>query len=267
MIDHVDYHVTDHCNLNCAGCNNFCPLSEPWCIPYEDFCKEWQLVKNKNLVFNEIRILGGETLLHPELDKLLIFLRGLFPTPKIVVYTNGILLGQQKEKLLPLFQKYNITLFISKYPTLTLDYNELAKGFPNSTGYYASSFMNTCLHTNPDFDPKHSFSNCNHASSWYCRALRDNYLYPCSVIPTIPILVKYYPELKDTPLGQVDIKESGINIENHSIKEIEDFIQHSVPFCAYCNAVNARRFRPWYLTEYKPTEWIENGLINNHTLS
>ncbi|MDV3425742.1 MAG: radical SAM protein [Bacillota bacterium] len=260
MIDHIDYHVTNHCNLNCARCNNFCPLSDPWCVSYNDFCEEWQYVRDKGLRFNEIRILGGETLLHPQIDELLIALRKIFPEPAIVVYTNGIPLGIWKEKLLPIFKECNLTLFVSVYPNLKLNYDELTKGFPKVQKMSMSTFMNTCLHTQPDFDQNHSFSHCNVGSSWRCRALKDYHMYPCSYIPNIPILIKYFPELQDTPLGKADIKESGIDIRTHTIEEIEDFITHSAPFCSFCNAVNARNTTPWGLTERKISEWVEKWI-------
>ena len=267
MIEHIDYHVTDHCNLKCAGCNQFGTLAKPWCIPYEQFCEEWQLVHDKELKINEIRILGGETLLHPELDRLLIFLRSLFPETAIVVYTNGILLAQQKEKLLPIFQKYRIILFISQYPNLKLNYEELQKGFPFVKQSYASSFMNTSLHTNPDFDKDKSFNNCNNSKVWKCRFLKNGRIYACSMIPNICHLIQYFPKLKSTPLGELDIEENGIDIKDHTVTEIENFLNQSMPACAFCNVVRAKEFKTWYPSEYKITEWIENGPVSNNSSS
>ena len=28
----LEVHVVNHCNLNCAGCNHFAPLADPWYI-------------------------------------------------------------------------------------------------------------------------------------------------------------------------------------------------------------------------------------------
>jgi len=41
----VEMHIVNHCNLNCAGCNHFSPLAEPWFIEIEDF-------KNQIIVLN-----------------------------------------------------------------------------------------------------------------------------------------------------------------------------------------------------------------------
>ena len=257
MIEHIDYHITDHCNLNCAGCNQFGTLADPWYISYEQVCTEWKLVHDKGIQINGIHILGGETLLHPELDKILIFLRSLFPDTRIVVYTNAILLPQLKEKLLPIFNEHKITLFISQYPNLKLNYEELKKGFILTDGCYAYSFMNVSLHRNPDFNKDKSFNSCNFNAAWKCRLLKNNHIYPCSMIPNVCHLIKYFPELQATPLGEMNIEENGIDIRTHTAEQVEEFLKHSIPACTFCNTSRAKEFKPWYPSEYKITEWVE----------
>lgn len=263
MIDHIDYHILDYCNLNCARCNNFGPLASKDRVSYENFCKEWQYVHDKGFEFKEIRILGGETFLHPELDKMLIFLRSLYPNPSIVVYSNGIPIMGLKDKYAPIFKEYNLILFISQYPNTNINLDEIKRNFPRVNTSNVSGFMNTSLHTTPDFNQDHSFQNCNVGSNWKCRALRDYHMYPCSFVPTVPNLINYFSELQNTPIGQIDIKKSGIDIRTHSVREVENFIQHSIPFCRFCNSVRAREFKPWHLTEYKLSEWVENGSVSN----
>ena len=257
MIGHVDYHIVHHCNFHCAGCNQFSCLAQPWFVPYEQFYEEWKTVRDKGLQFGEIRLLGGEPLLHPELGRLLTAIRELIPNTKIVVYTNAILLKKRKEELLPVFNDNKITLFISKYSELKLDYAELERGFNDVTSTSATSFMNTCLHKNPDFNAEEMYRQCNNSQSWQCRFLKENRLYTCSMIPNLCFLIQYFPELHDTPLGQMNIEENGIDIRTHTVGEIEEFLKHSIPACAFCNVPHAKRFHGWYPSEYKITEWIE----------
>lgn len=267
MIQHIDYHVTDHCNLNCAGCDQFGTLAKPWYVSLEKVQKDWELVREKNIQIGRIHILGGEPLLHPEIDKILILLRTMFPKIGIVVYTNGILLQQLKEKLLPIFKEYNIILFLSEYPRLNINYQELKRGFPIVEGYRVTSFMSTSLHTNPDFNNDNSFHNCNFNALWSCRLLKDDHIYPCSMVPNINHLIEYFPELKDTPLGQINIEDNGIDIKTHTAEEVEEFLKHSIPACAFCNVMHTKKFTPWRRSEYKITEWVEDGPIDNNTVS
>ena len=159
MIESLEYHIVDHCNLNCAGCSHFSPLAEPWFVKLEDFEKEWKEVADCGLKIKRIRILGGEPLLHPELGHMLEYVRGLFPDSDVNVVTNGILLKQKKEELLPIFIKNDISLTTSCYPGLNLNYRELLSGFPKVEMYDKAGFWNISLHANADY-PKECFYYC-----------------------------------------------------------------------------------------------------------
>ena len=93
MIDYLEHHIVDHCNLNCAGCSHFSPLASEWYESLEDFRKDFTELANKtNTQVKTIRIMGGEPLLHPQVTDFLITARQLFPTSEIQLVTNGILL-------------------------------------------------------------------------------------------------------------------------------------------------------------------------------
>ena len=151
MIESLEYHIVDHCNLNCAGCSHFSPLAEHWFVDPEDFEKEWKEVADSGLEIKRIRILGGEPLLHPELGYMLKCIRCLFPVSDINVVTNGILLNKRKAELLPVFNKYNISLTVSCYPGLNLDYKDITSGFPKVEMYDKVGFWNISLHDKADF--------------------------------------------------------------------------------------------------------------------
>ena len=143
------------------------------------------------------------------------------------------------------------------YPGLKLNYNELASGFHLVARGDESNFMNTCLHKEPRFNQDYAFSHCNTAIAWKCRFLKDYHLYACSMLPNLPLLVKYFPGLKKTPLGQINIEDNGIDIRTHTNEEIEEFLKHSIPACQFCNVDHAKYFRPWGETNYDLSEWVE----------
>ncbi|MDR2660390.1 MAG: hypothetical protein LBC27_10485 [Spirochaetaceae bacterium] len=62
----VNTHITDHCNLNCACCNQFSPLiCESFC-DVESFKKDFsRLVQLGGKKIEKIVFSGGEPLLHP----------------------------------------------------------------------------------------------------------------------------------------------------------------------------------------------------------
>lgn len=257
MITSLEYHITNHCNLNCAGCSHFSPLCKPWNESFDEFKADWDKVYEKGLKIGRIRILGGEPLLNPELGRMVEYARSLFPFSDVNVVTNGILLGKRKDELLPIFLRNNISLTTSMYPGLNLNYGELLKGFPKVEVYDKAGFWNISLHTGRAFDENRSFYNCFSGSVAKCNFLKDGRIYACCVVPNLPHFIKYFPELKETELGKVNIEECGISIEDHSVEEIETFLNKPNSMCSFCNVSRARVTQPWKQTNYDIKEWIE----------
>ena len=67
---HLDYNVTEHCNLTCVGCDHDSPAAPPRMVDVETFRKDLVAFKSASRV-RELRILGGEPLLHSRLVELL----------------------------------------------------------------------------------------------------------------------------------------------------------------------------------------------------
>lgn len=122
MLEKIDIHLTDHCNLNCKGCTHFSPLSEEFYLKIEDFNKDItrmaQLSKGR---IKFIFLLGGEPLLHPSVTEFFSIARELFPKTRIVIITNGILLNKQENSFWQACKDSDIELWVSDY-SLTLDY-------------------------------------------------------------------------------------------------------------------------------------------------
>ena len=75
-----EIHLTDHCNLNCVGCNHFSPLADSFYLDitaYKQDCKRiWELTEGN---VQEIVLLGGEPLLHPNLKEIFSISSKYFP--------------------------------------------------------------------------------------------------------------------------------------------------------------------------------------------
>ncbi|MDR2097856.1 MAG: hypothetical protein LBP37_04980 [Spirochaetaceae bacterium] len=60
--------VTDHCNLNCACCNQFSPVSDEFFYSVETFKKDClRLFRLGGKRITKISFSGGEPLLHPQI--------------------------------------------------------------------------------------------------------------------------------------------------------------------------------------------------------
>jgi MoaA/NifB/PqqE/SkfB family radical SAM enzyme len=85
--------VVDHCNLNCKGCTAFSPVAEEKFMEinvFERDCKRLSELTGGKIEL--IDLLGGESLLHPEIIKIMEIARKYFRSGDINIVTNGILL-------------------------------------------------------------------------------------------------------------------------------------------------------------------------------
>jgi MoaA/NifB/PqqE/SkfB family radical SAM enzyme len=72
-------HITDHCNLNCACCNQFSPLLDDGFCSVEAFNKDClRLFELAGGRIAKIIFSGGEPLLHPKITDFFDIARGCF---------------------------------------------------------------------------------------------------------------------------------------------------------------------------------------------
>ena len=110
---HIAYHLVDHCNLNCAGCNHFSPLAEERYASLELFEKNIKrLVELINVPI--LNLMGGEPLLHPQIEDFIKVARK-YVSDKIFIWTNGILLNSMTDTFWKTVEAYNIDIRETNY--------------------------------------------------------------------------------------------------------------------------------------------------------
>jgi hypothetical protein len=135
----------------------------------------------------QLRRLGGEPLLHPQLIDLLTEARRICVADSLVLITNGVLLHKAPSELWELIDQ----LCISVYPGVSrrLDDEECAR-ICNAHGVRLAitdyqTFQKTVINNRID-DPelvKVIFRDCKNASDWSCHAVHDGRFYKCSIAP------------------------------------------------------------------------------------
>lgn len=106
----VEYNVTEHCNLSCYGCDHASPLLPDRFVAVEDFARDLTALAR---VFHaeQLRILGGEPLLHPDLLQFLREGRRTGVADSIWIYTNGVLLHTMPAELWELIDGLHISVY------------------------------------------------------------------------------------------------------------------------------------------------------------
>lgn len=122
-IELVEYHITNHCNLNCMGCSHFSPLSEQWFANVDEFEKDLKQLSSKIHIIN-LRLFGGEPLLHNNINDFMDVSRKILPNTTISILTNGILLLDKIRMISSHIIKNNIVVELTKYP-IKLNYHKI----------------------------------------------------------------------------------------------------------------------------------------------
>lgn len=119
MLPYLEFHVADHCNLNCKGCATFSPLCEKDVFAeIGQFRRDIARVKELIPFIRTIQIMGGEPLLNPHLSEFIKATREVYPYSGLRLVTNGTLLDRLEEEKWQTIIDNKVTINISCYPAV-----------------------------------------------------------------------------------------------------------------------------------------------------
>lgn len=249
--------LAEHCDLNCVGCSHFSPLAEPEFADYEETARDFSRLSS---LFHghvkEIHLMGGEPLLHPDINKFMKMARENFPDAAIIIVTNGLKLLNQTEEFWLACKENNIAIQPTKYP-IPLNYEEMEKRaadygveyrYFGGSGKVTKTMNLFKMDVKGLQDSRRNFLFCYQANQ--CVYLQHGRLYTCPVAPTARHFNKYFGEdLKESPEDSIDIYQV------NSAREILDFLARPIPFCRYCMMEKTRLYQSWRQTERSIKEW------------
>jgi len=251
--------ILDHCNLKCKGCDHFASIAEKRFVSLYDIKKD--LVQMSKILKGEfpcIGVMGGEPLLHPQLNEILIATRLAFPKTLIHLVTNGILLLKQDEEFWRICREQNIVVANTRY-AVHLDYKAMeetaaAHGvvfeyYKGTEKYPRYSYKNT-LDLDGHQNPTKSFIGC-FGDNMY-PLLMEGKLYGCTVAPNVRHFNKRF--------GTNMQLEDGDFLDIHHVEtmpELLEFIGRPKPFCRYCDIRNRSFGLKWERTKQDMKEWTK----------
>jgi molybdenum cofactor biosynthesis enzyme MoaA len=124
LLKYLEIHLVDHCNLNCKGCGHFSTLSSPSFLDILDFEKDLKQLKKHFEFLGQLRLMGGEPLLHPKCAVFFNVARRVFGDARISLVTNGILLPEHDESFNRQLREQNIEVQITFYSETFQDIEE-----------------------------------------------------------------------------------------------------------------------------------------------
>lgn len=173
--------LSDHCNLKCAGCSHASPHLPKRLTEIETIERDLTAL-SQVLHASELRIAGGEPLLHSQLLDILHIARRSGVADTLTIISNGVLLRRAPEGMWDAIDH----LRISAYPgiKLSLARDELSRlsqqhGFDltiNDIGIFNSVFLNRKL---PTPLARFVYQNCTVAHRSRCNLVYEGRIYKC----------------------------------------------------------------------------------------
>ncbi len=255
-LDHVLFHLVDHCNLNCKNCDVCSPIAEERFVSLESFEKDIkrlaELTKgNVSLII----LTGGEALLNPDIIEMFSIARINFPNTILRLHSNGILLMNRDENFWQAIENNKITIVCTKYP-INVDYEyikqQAEKYNVDFLFYNDEKVLKTSYHIpfdiNGSQEPRENFINCFHAND--CIGIHDGKLYTCTPAANAHHFKKFFNvDMKLDENDYIDIHQAS------SIQEILDFLAKPIPFCRYCNVKGRSYNHQWGISKKQIEEW------------
>jgi hypothetical protein len=180
------YNMAEHCNLTCHGCDHASPLFPEKLTDFDEFKADLTAL-GEVYHSQQMRITGGEPLLHPRLLDFVEFAAQSGITDYLILVTNGVLLHAAPPRLWELIDE----VWLSVYPQVKLrlpleGYAEIAaRHGVLFTPVHQDRFMLTLLNdriTNPLL-VRAVFRACKMTGEWSCHTVHEGRYYKCSPAP------------------------------------------------------------------------------------
>lgn len=247
MLQSIDYHVTEHCNLNCKGCRHFCPIAEAEFADIEQNKKDMKRLSELFADINIINIMGGEPLLHKDINEFVKTAREHFPNSDINIITNGILVPQMPESFWQTLNKTSVGIIMSLYPTLEALQGKvsfLAEKHNVKAKFVKVTKFWKCVNTRGNNNKIEAFNKCIGNK---CYHLKKGTLSVCGMPHHFEHFNKKFNE---------NIPQDGIfdlHDPNLTGQKIIELFNTPIETCKYCNP-GAVSF-DWNRSKHEKSEW------------
>lgn len=252
----LEFVVTDYCNLNCVGCTHYSPLAPKEFEPIEQLERETAHLGHVcGDKVKKVYLIGGETLLYPDLIRAMEIISSNFPDSKRYIFTNGLLLPRMADEFWTTARETHTIIAITRYP-INFDYDatiDLCRTKGVETEVFGDrsmkdSFFRFALDPTGSQNGRVSHFKCYNRG---CISITGGKIYPCSISACVGHLNRAFStnfEHRDGDyINVMDVKSS------RDIKRLRD---RAVPFCRYCKLPPASV--KYHRSERKAEEWVDN---------
>jgi wyosine [tRNA(Phe)-imidazoG37] synthetase (radical SAM superfamily) len=206
-------------------------------------------MKDLGIAIENINILGGEPLLHPKLEQIIVSVKKIYPNANLGILTNGLLLLDKDKFFWEICKQNSVKLNVTCFPVMT---KEKRDEIQNLITKYELDFHMTnkkrfnkilVLNNNDSLQSIQEACGCNNAYN-----LHDGYVSRCTVPMVVHILNSHF--------NVKFIEEGRLNIYQSTAEEIIKYLNTPNKSCLNCSA-NPIKVE-WEKAETNPkvSDWV-----------
>lgn len=228
-----ELNAVQHCNLTCRSCSHLSPVLAKQSVRPDEVFHDFSILAKYYRPQN-IKIVGGEPLLHRDLVSVIKALRESKICQEIIVSTNGLLLPRVPQA----FWEVVNTVMVSVYPGQELPLDELlevkrcamaskTKLFLKPIPYFRAAYSERGV---KNVELIHQiYASCKIAHEWRCHTVHEGYFHKCPPNVFIPKVVDHagIPPHTDS----VEIRDAP-----SFAQELRVYLESAEPLaaCQYC---------------------------------
>ena len=253
----LDILLCKHCNLRCRACSRFSNIAKPYFYDFTMLKSDLKKIKEA-LDVDRFTFTGGEPLLHPQLENILVYTRELFPKIGISIFTNGKDLIEKN--IWNLLKKLNIGVTYTKYINSNVDYDNI-ESVARANGI---TLHNICLYDKkncPELkskmflfklskDIKDDLNTKKQKCEGDCPCLWESKIFQCGTVAFIDILNNTFK----TDFYRCN--EDYIEVNNLTPDKYFNYIMKPIPFCKYCMNCKIEEIQ-WSQTRSTIDDYVE----------
>lgn len=257
-VSYVAVGIVDHCNLKCKGCTSFSCIADEYIVPTGKVCADIEQLGKLfgNQKIDKFGVMGGEPLLHPDLNQIMECIRNNFPEAEVQIITNGILLLQQTKEFWSMCKENRVTIVCTKYP-INLEFNKIEQKaakehvdfqYYGNTGDSIKTLFKRKIELKGTMNPVHAFASCWEAND--CNFLMEGKWFECPFICFVERVFnkKFNQNIKIDQEDYLDIYQ----VKDYH--EILNYLAKPKNACRYCKGFHEQF--PWSVTKGEIEEWL-----------
>lgn len=238
IVESLEIHVSNHCNLSCRGCSHISPLEKKEFLNEETM---YMVLKKLSSVLHckVIRLLGGEPTLNNNLENIVRKIKEIGISDEISIPTNGILITKLSENILNNIDIVEISNYnySERFSKTLVEWAEKNKDKVTTYIYLYDYFREPFSYkeNNNKQLVDDIYKTCIISQKWQCFNVYGEYFYKC---PQSLAICKN--------IQKCNFDKNGVKIlENSNLeKELSEYINSKEPLqaCNYCLGTVGKKF-------------------------